>query len=321
MTEKYKLLKIFAFLSIIIIIIGILSAVVSPMKNRVQMDNIDKVLMDFSNEKENTIDVIVIGDSEAYCSVSPLEMYRDYGFTTFVSATPAQYSRESYSILKKVAERQKPKVCVLETNLLFRENPQIISILPRLEADFPIFKYHDMWKNIFDSESKIEASDNSFKGYHYLEGIVPPDEHKKPEKTDKIKQITVENSTYLNKIIDFCKASDIKLVLVSTPSVKNWNYEKHNALIRLSEEKGIPFVDLNLEKSLDIDWNTDTPDSGDHLNYSGAYKVTSFLANYLDNNFHLPDHRKDNAYSSWERAVENYLKKISVNRVKTLDKK
>lgn len=311
MTERFRIIKIFAFLSVVLVLLLIFSNAVSPLKSKVQMDKTDKLLMEFNNERENSIDVIVLGDSEAYRSISPLDMYRDYGFTSFVTATPAQMSGESLDILKKVIERQNPKICILDTNLLFRENSHVFSVLPKLEAAFPLFKYHNVWKSFFSNKHKTEAiSDGSFKGYRYSAAINPVKDVPVVEKTDKVTPISQSNIAYINKIISLCSRYDIELVLVSTPSVKNWDYQKHNSLIGFAKENKISFIDLNLEDSVKIDWNTDTLDKGDHLNYNGACKVTSYLGSYLHSNFELPDHRSDKEYSSWNDVLEVYLKTL-----------
>ena len=64
-----------------------------------------------------------------------------------------------------------------------------------------------------------------------------------------------------------------------------------------------------MDNSIGIDWTQDTYDKGDHLNYSGAEKVTNFLGAYLDKRYDLPDHRGDKEYASWEKSVEKYLQK------------
>ena len=34
-------------------------------------------------EEENTIDTIIIGNSEAYSSIIPMELWKDYGYTSY----------------------------------------------------------------------------------------------------------------------------------------------------------------------------------------------------------------------------------------------
>ena len=57
-----------------------------------------------------------------------------------------------------------------------------------------------------------------------------------------------------------------------------------------------------------IDWKSDTLDKGDHLNLSGAHKITDYMITYLQEHYVLPDHRGDEKFTSWRydgRAVYN----------------
>lgn len=71
------------------------------------------------------------------------------------------------------------------------------------------------------------------------------------------------------------------------------------------------YVDLNdpvMREQVGIDWATDSLDHGDHLNNSGAEKVTAFVEQYMEEE-QLPDHRQEEAYESWNREAEEFLSK------------
>ena len=109
---------------------------------------------------------------------------------------------------------------------------------------------------------------------------------------------------YLNKIFNLCEENNIKVILLSTPSVKNWNYEKHNSIQEIAQKNNIDYVDMNLSDDVNINWAEDTKDRGDHLNYSGAKKVTMALGNYLEQLHILEDHRNDERYDNWRESAE-----------------
>lgn len=307
MTERYKILKIVSFCGVLLTVMSMLSWLVNPMRTRVGGDKFDKVVIEAANEGENTIDVVVLGDSEAYRSVIPLEMYEKYGFTSYVASSPAQKTFQAYKMLETVLEKQKPKVCVLEPNLLFRDFSLISSLAPKFEKAFPVFKYHNAWKGWIDSDFKNSgASSGSYKGYRYTREVRPAVNLNYMAKTGAKEKISQSNITYFEKIMDLCESNSIELVVVRTPSTKNWNYGKYEAMRELTREKKVKYIDLNVGNELKIDWSKDTCDKGDHLNYSGAMKVTEYLGEYLSGNYELPDHRKDKAYDAWGQALKAY---------------
>lgn len=311
MTEKFKILKIVVFICAVFTIIGVLSVMVNPDNTGAGVDKFDKVVIDADSENENSIDVVVIGDSEAYRSIIPPEMYRKYGFTSYVAASPAQKTYQSYDMLEAILERQKPRVCILEPNVLFRDYSIVSSVWPRFERTFPIFKYHNAWKGVFDSDYKYDdLSFDSFKGYRYIDSVKATKNVNYMVQTDSTEPISTSNTNDFRRIYELCEKNDIKLLVLRTPSIKNWNYAKYDAVRQLAEKYKVKFIDLNMDDSIGIDWTQDTYDKGDHLNYSGAEKVTNFLGAYLDKRYDLPDHRGDKEYASWEKSVEKYLQKI-----------
>ena len=101
------------------------------------------------------------------------------------------------------------------------------------------------------------------------------------------------------------------MILYSTPSVKNWNYQRHNAVLDFANNKNITYLDLNLEvDKLGIDWDIDSRDAGDHLNYYGAIKITDYMGDYLNSLNILKSHKNDKKYDSWNKAYQRYLEKI-----------
>ena len=79
-----------------------------------------------------------------------------------------------------------------------------------------------------------------------------------------------------------------------------------NTLEELAKDYGFPFLSMSfILKNTGLNYETDFCDVH-HVNILGAEKYTLFLARYLSENYDLPDHRGDEAFSSWDEAWDRY---------------
>lgn len=266
-------------------------------------------------EAKDTIDVLVIGDSESFTSISPLPIWNKYGFTMYNGGVSRQYLVDTYDYLNKVLKNQSPKVVLLEANAIYRKMNVNNVLSTKSQSILPIFQYHDRWKsmtsNDFTKKIKYTWTDE-LKGFYYNISVVPPksvgDYMKNNKKRTGISSI---NKYYLDKIIDKCNQNDIKIILYTVPSTLNWNEKRDEEVTKYAKSKNIEYLDLNLlVNELGIDWNQDSRDGGDHLNYYGAVKVTEFMGKYLYDLNILPNHKGDAKYDGWNKAYEKYENKI-----------
>lgn len=274
-------------------------------------------------EKENTIDVLVLGDSEAYTSISPLKLWKKHGFTTYVCGQSSQKIQEAYYMLKTALKTQSPKLVILETNMFFRYEGLVKSVETSVtEAAgyyIPLIKYHNLWKKMADGSEKAVKD---YKGFIIRDAVDSYEGGEYMKETEKRAEIPEYNRWYINAILNLCKENKIDVLLYSAPSPKNCNMKRHNAVSDCAEEKGIPYLDLNKKTAeLGINWKTDSLDKGDHLNLSGACKVTEYLGKYLKENYNLPDKREDDAYKSWNDLAEKYKEKADASLQKIQEKK
>ena len=70
----------------------------------------------------------------------------------------------------------------------------------------------------------------------------------------------------------------------------------------------------------DFDYANNYMDWGNHCNYNGAKVVTSFVGQYLVDNFDFQDHRADKKYAKWEKNKEKHKQYIEKQKNKN-DKK
>ena len=301
---KKKIFHSVFFMLGLVILITVFSVLLKPDKDVYNSVGVEKKIRDMNKEEPNSLDVVFLGDSESYSAFNPVQMYNENGYTSYVCGTSLQKLCDTYVLLQNVFERQSPKVVVLETNCLFRQGSPYgetdDKAMNAFSKAIPLMRYHDRWKALIPIEESAKSEDRNLKGFKYRPSVKPYTGGQWMNKTDSHEPINDCNMEYFNKITELANSRGAKIVLVSVPSPENWNYEKHNAVQALAEKSGIDFVDLNLAcDKLGIDWNQDTKDQGNHLNYTGASKVSGYIGQYLSQKMRLPDHRKDENYRHW----------------------
>ena len=310
-----KLKRVILFLLVFAVLLWACSAGIQVIVRNVSgsVSGRSRVFASVSAEKKNTIDVLVAGDSESYTSVSPMDLWDRAGIAAYDCGQPGQRIQETYYILKTAFRTQSPKLVLFETNTMFRDpgflkNVQL-SLTEPLAYHFPVIKYHNAWKALFDGPG---GPKKSYKGFEIRDKVVSyeGDEEYMKETKDKA-QIPEVVRIYMEKIKRLCEKNGADLLLVSAPSPKNYNYKKHNSLEEYARENNLPYVDLNMKfRDIGIDWKQDSYDRGDHLNISGARKVTAYIGQYLADNYDLPDRRNDDGWREWDNLAREYLEEL-----------
>lgn len=308
-------LKVVSFLMGFIVLLFISSYIFMPKNNNTKFGIRQVSANGILGEPENTMDALFLGDSLVYTSISPMIIWEEYGITSYDLATSAQYLYETYEFLDKALVTQKPKIVFLETNAFFRKYKVVNVIGAEGKKIFPVFEYHDRWKNLtindFINDINYTWTDYN-KGYRFKTNVNSAEDVHKDymKKTTDLEHITKLNYKYIEKIIKRCKSEGIEIVLLSTPTMKNCNYGKYLAIKNIAKEFDVEHLDLNLEVNLNIDWSSETLDKGDHLNYKGAQKVSEYLGNYL-NKKGFVSHKEDSHYDTWHQDLKNYKAKIA----------
>lgn len=312
---KTKIIKVTYFVVILLVVLIILSQIAIPKNNLKDFGMQDVLANGILGEKDNTIDILVVGDSEAYTSIIPMEIWKDYGFTSYVCATSGQILPDSLMFTYKAMKKQSPKIVILEADNIYRRADLSIPFEKILNIILPITEYHDRWKNINNNDFFKKADytwTDDMKGYWYSDLINASDSSNYMTASDKSNIIPKSNKIYIKLLKKYCEYNNAQLLIVSTPSTINWNYENHNAVKEFLDNENIEFLDLNvLKDEININWEKDTRDKGDHLNHFGALKVTKYLGKYLNDKNILKDHRKENDYKRWNEALERYEKKVN----------
>ena len=305
-----RILAFFLFAVFLMAILLSASFVFMPKNNMSEFGMEESQANGILGEKENTIDVLVLGDSESYSAITPMQIWKDAGYTAYVCGTSAQSLNYTSVLLRRAFEKQQPKVVILETNAIYRKISSNQAVGTELANYFSVFQYHNRWKSLglhdFTGKAKFTWTDD-YKGYRYRTKVDPARQKEYMKPTDKVAEIPALNIQYVREMKQFCDENGSRLVLVSTPSTVNWNFQRHNGIQKLANDIGCEYIDLNLMNDrIQIDWSKDTRDKGDHLNHFGAVKVSRFLSEYLKGTGLLTDHREDPAYAKWNDSLKKY---------------
>ncbi len=316
MSKNIRLtLRCVIFLLLFAVFMILLSYLFLPKSGSVNYRISDMAAYGIDEEPVSSIDVLIVGDSLSYSAFSPMCMWEEKGFTSYVCATSGQFLFDTYDFVLNTFKTQKPKVVVLETNAFFRKFNLNNYIAAKVARKVPIIKYHNRWKMIRLSDFGGTIANDTQCAY---KGYIPNKEVQAAKDTDymklskEVREIPELNKDCLKDIIELCKQHDTKLILVSAPSLTNYNYKKHNSIAKFAKTNDITYIDMNLEnEAIQIDWKTNTRDKGDHLNIEGATKVSTYLGEFLDEEFDLPDHRTDANYEEWNEKLSLYKEYIS----------
>ncbi|MBD5133220.1 MAG: hypothetical protein HDT38_01920 [Clostridiales bacterium] len=132
-------------------------------------------ILSYYDEEENSLDVVFVGSSHTMCSVYPMELYHEYGITSYDCASSDLALPQVYYLVVEALKTQKPKILVLDISGVAWQNvksgpPEFAHIQldnmkwslnkmtaindlfenpgDRLEYYFPLLKFHTRWKEL-----------------------------------------------------------------------------------------------------------------------------------------------------------------------------
>ncbi len=309
-SDKWKkVISAVVFLVITYVVLFVVGFVMTPKNPLDRASYRTTDIRGITVEEANTLDVVNIGHSGVMYGIIPMEMYEEYGIASYNLAETSQSPREAYDILNEVLKTQTPKVVVLNVDQFFydkAENRLRFAFQWTLGRAFPIFGAHANWRRVLKGD---ECCRSINKNYNFSDDIKPCDGNKRMDKTDDVYKMRKSSVKNLEKIVRLCDEKGIKLVLVEIPSTIYWSYSRHNAIEKfVKEHNDIPFIDMNLI-DVGVDWSVDTKDAGDHMNFSGATKVSDYLGQYLVDNYSVGNHRGEEKYAAWENDLKAFRDK------------
>ena len=280
-------------------------------------------------------DVLFFGSSHMINGVFPMELWKDYGLTSYNLAGHGASLAASFWELRLAVQYHKPKVAVLDvlfagsqtTEMSIGLAHEMLDSYPlsrlkveavrdlfeesgtRAEMLFPLDVYHSRWKDL-DSEMVRrglwgEKDDSPEKGGQIRAGLYPLAQEPLVPVTSRREESSIA-LTYVEKFVTYCMENDIVPVLTYLPCQISEQWQRDcNAALALGEKLGAKI--LNMQYMDLIDYATDWYDDGSHLNPAGALKTTACLGSFLREQCGLEDHRGDGCDDLWNQDHESYV--------------
>ena len=220
-----------------------------------------------------------------------------------------------------------------------------------LSIMFPIIRYHSLWTTIkrdnfrptggeYYTHGQLLSNECSPSPYS-IEDIIYETEQLEKYDSGKILEFTGNKTmgtvisksvydtsvneralVYLQKIKMLCEEHGSRLLLIKIPTMKipqwyptTWTQIKSAEMSVIAEELDLPFLDLMFGGESIVSFETDTMDTGTHLNMFGAKKISDYLGAHLLENHYAK--RKNSP--TYEKSLEKYKKVYSVMELQSVD--
>lgn len=356
MKKKYFSLFFFIAFLVSFCIVGITLNNITKMKwNYESYNAAQQIVQGYYLEKEDSLDVLILGASTMRNGMSPLTMFEEYGFTSYSRATSVQPAFISYYLLKETLDKHKIKAVIMDASGLFtvtnnvsdmdgkiheavdymkfsKHKVELINYLScngynKLDFYFPLYKYHERWSDISkdDFTYKEWQKEYYYKGQYpniFVEEIKFPEDYmKNNENNDDLITYNGTSLEYYDKITNLCKENNIELILIKTPII-NWSLRKNELVQQYADINNITFIDFNLEKyrkKIEFNEKQDFSDFGKHVNISGANKMSQYIGSIIVERCNVYDKRQDESYNSWNNDLDKYKRVIHNMKIKNAD--
>lgn len=281
--------------------------------------------------EEQGFDVLFMGTSRVLDGVQPMELWRDYGVTSYNMGNNSENLETTKWVLDIAMDTHTPKVALIDVyyidrkvtdawaysfrHLFLDEIPLtkkkiecVKATLPESEwTEFlmPFSLYHGRWEEILSGKTEEQVICRPFAFGAELRA-----QREKPGidfvRTTEMNPEEMEGKDSLRKIAALCRERGVEPVFMAIPApISEQEQMNVNSVQLIADELGVPFINMLDVEGL-VDFDNDCYDALGHLNPDGASKVTAYLGAWLTEHFDLDDKRGDSAYAHWDKNLSEY---------------
>ncbi len=285
----------------------------------------------YLSEPENSIDVLFLGSSYAYCDWNPAVMYAESDLTGYVMGGSEQVPAITYWYLKEALRTQSPSVVVMEGTSLFFDRYQnytqinlgympwgmnrVRAILECAEEEkklglfWDLYFYHDRWKEVGLVDIKkavLPAGADELKGHTAVDQIFA-DTAGGPFLSEmrQSEEGYQQNMEDFDRIARLCWEEGIDLIVTINPTYSQYTSAVYERLKKdVEKNPGVTFVNWsNSFEEMDLDPAVHLYDGG-HLNQEGAKLFSACTGRYLRSLGYEPREQSEENRAAWKAAVE-----------------
>lgn len=286
-------------------------------------------------EKGDEIDVLFFGASVVHYAIYPMQLWNDYGITSYNMANDSERLQMTYYDMINAFDYCHPKMVVVDLTGIgwagakrdgtlkdhafldsvplsrnkIKEINAIFEGSERLEYIFPFELYHSRWSELDADDFFFNTRDIEY-GAERHAGIIPfeapnPDMYEESRVNDiELERTTIEN------MIALCKEKGIDIIFTYMPQAQRGGDQKNREVCaNMMKDYDVDFYDFLYVDF--IDWSCDTVE-GAHLNFYGSEKMTDYLGKMLSETYAIPDRRNDSSINAgWNEDYITYTNEVN----------
>lgn len=332
-----KIIKIAVFCALLLGVVAGVSRLVERKESREKMQPF--------LSRAGEYDVLFMGDSVMSTGVFPMELWEKYGIAGYNIANYGSTMPITYWSLQNALDYARPKLVVLDvqgasksyklsgsssdvhtafdcyplTKTKIRTMDDLMDDPNAVDDDgvayvdmkweylFTLGKYHARWSELTDED--IHPIYNKEKGAKSVIGVMDAQDYDLIDEDLATEESWQIGFIYLREIIMDCRARGIDVLLVHLPYPATEQQQMDaNAVRLIAESCDVDYIDF---VSMDqvTDYATDCFDGNQHLNPSGARKVSDYLGAYIAEHYDVADRRGEAAYAAWADDAAAYREK------------
>lgn len=292
---------------------------------------------------EEDFDVLFFGSSRVLDCFQPVELWEEYGITSYNLAQHKECVARSYWEMMNALEYTTPKVIVLDVSLFAGDyrldqsaSQEQVAFLhnsldhmplskvkinalkamctPRLSLEFlfPMAKYHSRWSDL--TKEDFCYSDDYMMGSELRQYISESDGQE--WLTEEPAEIFWPETINLDKIVALCRERNIEFLPVCLPLPMGGDQATINSFAAFFAENNIPFLNLWKEDEI-MNYKTDFADYS-HVNDAGAHKITRAVGQYLADNYSFPE-KSPKEKACWDGLAEKNAERKAADLVASKD--